>query len=296
MNSIQQLDFFSKLDPRPLPLIIADENGFPLQHYAPTQPGQTYQFSIQDWISGVGQTDNPRRFWMDIKKRTKKAGIELYASCVQLPYLSSNGRTYQMDFTDDVGLFYITQHMGVNTGIRDRVLQQMAEALGFVDQLRRDETLRARVGATASDEALADAKQRQSLEAGASQEWATERTKLLRSTHDARDTIQDKATEPIIYGRFHNQQYQSTLGHTAKELKGITGKSNPRDGLGLPALETLNLSNVLIDAAVGASGGVNNEDLDDITHETSDPLGAHLERVANKYRFDKITGKPRLEG
>lgn len=275
----------------PNPLLIAQENNFPLQHYAPTEKGQEYQYSIQDWIAGVGKTSSPRKFWDKLKNRT----VNMIAT-VHLPYRAKNGREYQMEFTNDVGLYHITQRMAADTGIRDKVLRQMAEALGFADKLRIDEDSRAQLAATVSDEQLSDAKYVQSLEAGASPEWAARRAKLVASTLTVRDTIQRNSTEPIIYGRFHDTQYKAITGYNAAGLRKKTGRKDPRNGLGLPAISALDLSNSLIDAAVEASGGVNNEGLESITHETSDPLGEHLERMAKKYGFDRITGKPLLKG
>lgn len=125
-------------DSRPLPLIVAEQWDFPLQYHASN--GKTF-FSIQDWIAGVAKTDNAKRFWSDMQKRLEKSGNELYASCVQLPYHASNGKTYQMDFADDVTLYQITQRMDVNTGLRDVILVYLAKSGAIIDDARRNGNL-----------------------------------------------------------------------------------------------------------------------------------------------------------
>ncbi|MHB8627620.1 MAG: hypothetical protein ACYDBJ_10555 [Aggregatilineales bacterium] len=110
-----------------MPEIVGDGNlnpdtswpAFPLAYH--NIGGKRY-YAIQDWIRGVAQTENPRRFWSDLKKRFEKIGIELYAWCVQLPYRASNGKRYDIDHTDEEGLYRITQRMGVNTGLAERIL------------------------------------------------------------------------------------------------------------------------------------------------------------------------------
>ncbi len=128
----------SSEDMRPLPLIVADNWNFPLQHQA--SDGKTY-YAIQDWIAGVGQVKNARRFWSDLKRRLKKSGIDLYASCVQLKYQASDGKTYQMDFATDEALYFITQRMDTSTGLRDKILIFLAKSGAQLDKFRLDGTL-----------------------------------------------------------------------------------------------------------------------------------------------------------
>lgn len=61
-------------DTRPLPLIIAERYGFPLQCHE--VDGKCW-FAVQDWIAGVARTGEPRDFWYQLQKRLKKAGVEL---------------------------------------------------------------------------------------------------------------------------------------------------------------------------------------------------------------------------
>src|SRR5262249_52400792 len=123
-------------DSRPLPEIIAEQYNFPLAYLDHIDGNRFY--AVQDWIKGVAQTDNARRFWSDLQKRLKKAGNTLYASCVQLPYRASNGRTYQMDYARAETLYQITQRMDAQTGLRDEILKFLAKSGVIVDEIRID--------------------------------------------------------------------------------------------------------------------------------------------------------------
>lgn len=140
-NQIALFPFMNEAQPedkRPLPLIVADNWNFSLQSHATN--GKTY-YAVQDWISGVGQTSNPRDFWGKLKKRLVKSGFELSTLCLQLPYIATNGKTYQMDYASDEALYFITQRMDTNTGLRDKILIFLAKSGAQLDKYRLDGTL-----------------------------------------------------------------------------------------------------------------------------------------------------------
>ncbi len=57
-----------------------------------------WYFSIVDVISVLTGTENPRRYWSDLKRKLKKEGaVELYEKIVQLKMLSSDGKRYKTD-------------------------------------------------------------------------------------------------------------------------------------------------------------------------------------------------------
>jgi|GEM_PF-1429739 len=113
-------------DKRPLPEIIADLYGFKLAFVDHTNGNRYY--AVQDWINGVTQTAQARSYWGKLQIRLKKAGNELTARCVKLPYYASNDRVYHMDFATAEVLIAITRGMGRQTGIRDLILGESTRA------------------------------------------------------------------------------------------------------------------------------------------------------------------------
>src|SRR5262245_5081570 len=122
-------------DDRPLPEIIAENYGCPLAFH--DQDGKRY-YAVQDWISGVAQPAEVRKFWDAMKRRLKKAGIDLSTWCRQLPYKARDGKTYRQDHADAETLYRITQRMDANTGLRDQVLNYLAKSGVVLDDMRRD--------------------------------------------------------------------------------------------------------------------------------------------------------------
>jgi hypothetical protein len=106
-------------DPRPLPLIIADLWKFPLAY---VEKDDVILYAVPDWITGIGQTDTPRRYWSDLRIRAKKQGVIFDTVCRKLPYRASDDKMYQMDYVDARTLFIITAHMSTTTGIATHVL------------------------------------------------------------------------------------------------------------------------------------------------------------------------------
>lgn len=82
-------------DERPLPLIVARKWHFPLAHVE-TQDGLFY--AIPDWIRGLTGEN-------DIRKVLSKMQKQMSISSRPLPYVASDGKTYERDYSHDKGLF-----------------------------------------------------------------------------------------------------------------------------------------------------------------------------------------------
>ncbi|MHB8624910.1 MAG: hypothetical protein ACYDBJ_03595 [Aggregatilineales bacterium] len=65
-------------------------------------------------------------------------GVETSVFCRTLNYRASDGKNYKRDHTDAEGLYRITQRMGVNTGLAERILNFLAASGAFVDGQRID--------------------------------------------------------------------------------------------------------------------------------------------------------------
>ena len=66
-------------------------------------------FSIVDVIEVLTDSDNPRRYWSDLKRKLTKEGSQLYAEIVQLKMPSSDGKYYKTDVADTEQLFRLIQ-------------------------------------------------------------------------------------------------------------------------------------------------------------------------------------------
>lgn len=71
---------------------------------------EEWYFSIVDVISVLTGTENPRRYWSDLKRKLKKEGaIELYEKIVQLKMIAPDGKKRLTDVADTEQLLRIIQ-------------------------------------------------------------------------------------------------------------------------------------------------------------------------------------------
>jgi len=71
---------------------------------------QKWYFAIIDVIEILTESNNPRRYWSDLKRKLNAEGFsQLYEIIVQLKTVSSDGKKYLTDCTDVKGLLRIIQ-------------------------------------------------------------------------------------------------------------------------------------------------------------------------------------------
>ena len=71
---------------------------------------EKWYFSIIDVIEILSESNNPRRYWSDLKRKLTKEGFDqLYEIIVQLKLESAGGKRYKTDCTDTKGLLRIIQ-------------------------------------------------------------------------------------------------------------------------------------------------------------------------------------------
>jgi len=63
--------------------------------------GGRWFFSIVDVVAVLTESETPRRYWTDMKRRIKDEGFrEVYAQCVQLKMRALDGKSYATDAAD----------------------------------------------------------------------------------------------------------------------------------------------------------------------------------------------------
>ena len=70
---------------------------------------QEWYLSIVDVVEVLTGTDNPRRYWSDLKRKMKAEGSELYEKIVQLKMQSSDGKNYNTDTANSEQILRIIQ-------------------------------------------------------------------------------------------------------------------------------------------------------------------------------------------
>lgn len=70
---------------------------------------EEWYFSVVDVVAILTNSENPRRYWSDLKRKLAKEGSQLYAEIVQLKMLSSDGKYYKTDVATTQQLFRLIQ-------------------------------------------------------------------------------------------------------------------------------------------------------------------------------------------
>jgi len=215
-------------DTRPLPLIVADKWGFALQHH--DIDGVAYYAAI-DWVGGV--TGNPSNARKAYSKLNKIAENELSLSKRQLKYVASNGKTYQVDFLTDKGLYRISQDMRVTKKSLaiGEIKRYLADAGAFADLARRDPEAAARAFAKTSDQRKYAELKAQGFTDFEADQWLDVRAKERASTVAIRATWQARGASGKDYAILTNRVTEVATGRTATEHKRDLQVSNSREGL-----------------------------------------------------------------
>ena len=73
------------------------------------EAAEEWYFSIVDVCQVLSGTDNPRRYWSDLKRKLNTEGSELYENIVQLKLKSADGKRRATDVANTQQLLRIIQ-------------------------------------------------------------------------------------------------------------------------------------------------------------------------------------------
>ena len=182
------------------------------------EESEQWYFSVVDTIEVLTGTENPRRYWSDLKRKLKNEGSQLYENIVQLKMKSADGKSYKTDAADTKQLLRLIQ------SIPSPKAEPFKLWLAQVGSERLDET--------ADPELAIDRAFDTYLKRGYSESWINQRIKSMEVRKGLTDEFQRAGIETT-------QQYASLTdiitrewsGNTTKEYKVLKGlkKENLRD-------------------------------------------------------------------
>jgi len=70
---------------------------------------EEWYFSVVDVCEVLSSTDNPRRYWSDLKRKLKAEGSQLYEKIVQLKMTAPDGKKRSTDVTNTEQLLRLIQ-------------------------------------------------------------------------------------------------------------------------------------------------------------------------------------------
>ena len=70
---------------------------------------EEYYFSVVDVISALSESNIPRNYWSDLKRRLLKEGSQLHENIVQLKIKAKDGKYRETDTLDTKGIFRLIE-------------------------------------------------------------------------------------------------------------------------------------------------------------------------------------------
>lgn len=182
---------------------------------------EEWYFSIVDVIEVLTGTENPRRYWSDLKRKLKKEGaVQLYEKIVQLKMLSSDGKRYKTDVADTEQLLRIIQ------SIPSPKAEPFKAWLAMVGCERIEETI--------DPEQAIDRALETYLKKGYSEEWVHQRVLAIRIRNELTDEWKkrglEKGREFAILTDEISRAWSGMTTRQYKRLKGLR-KENLRDNM-----------------------------------------------------------------
>ncbi len=236
---------------------------------------EEWYFSIIDVIAILTESDNPRRYWSDLKRKFTKEGSQLYDKIVQLKLPASDGKSYQTDVADTRQLFRLIQ--SIPSPKAEPFKLWMAQvAKERLDQLQDPERF--------IEQAMLDYKR-----LGYSDNWINQRLKSIGIRKDlTNEWKRHGLQEGVHFATLTDIIYQSWAGKTAKEYNQFKGlkKENLRDNMTNKELVLNMLAELSTKEISEAQNPVSFDDHMDIARR-----GGNVAKEA-RLRLEQETGKP----
>lgn len=230
---------------------------------------EEWYFSIIDILAVLTGSNNPRRYWSDLKRKMKdeEGADQLYENIVQLKLKSPDGKMRETDVADMQGIFRIIQ------SVPSPKAEPFKMWLAEIGKERIDETIDPEL---TIDRALATY-----LKKGYTREWINQRLQAIQVRKELTDTWQDHGVkEGKEYAILTNEISKAWSGMTTRQYKDLKGlkKENLRDNMSTTEL----ILNMLAETATK-----------DIA-KSSNPQGLEENKKAAK-RGGNIAGNARRE-
>ena len=182
---------------------------------------EEWYFSIVDVISVLTGTENPRRYWSDLKRKLKAEGaVEVYEKIVQLKMTAPDGKKRLTDVADTEQLLRIIQ------SIPSPKAEPFKAWLAMVGRERIEETI--------DPEQAIDRALETYLKKGYSEQWVHQRLLAIRIRNELTDEWKRRGVEKgKEYAILTDEITRAWAGMSTGQYKRLKGlkKENLRDNM-----------------------------------------------------------------
>lgn len=182
---------------------------------------EEWYFSVVDVVGVLSGTDNPRRYWSDLKRKLKKEGAnQLYEKIVQLKMRSPDGKRYLTDVADTEQLL--------------RIIQSIPSPKAEPFKLWLAQVGRERIEETIDPEQAIDRALETYQKKGYSDEWIHQRLLSIRVRNALTDEWQKSGVQQgREYAILTDEITKAWSGMNTRQYKNLKGlkKENLRDNM-----------------------------------------------------------------
>ncbi len=181
---------------------------------------EEWYFAIVDVCEVLSDTDNPRRYWSDLKRKLKAEGSELYEKIVQLKMTAKDGKSRMTDVADTEQLLRLIQ------SIPSKKAEPFKLWLAQVGRERIEETIDPEL---AIDRAVETYQKK-----GYFDDWIHQRLLAIRIRNELTDEWQKRGVEKgREYAILTDEITKAWSGMNTRQYKNLKGlkKENLRDNM-----------------------------------------------------------------
>lgn len=181
---------------------------------------EEWYFSIVDVIEILTDSDRPRKYWGDLKRKLKVEGSQLSEEIGQLKLPSADGKFYKTDVATTQQLF--------------RLIQSIPSPKAEPFKLWIAQVAKERLDEMQDPELTIDRAMMEYKTLGYSDNWINQRLKSIEIRKDLTDEWKRHGLqEGVHFATLTDIIYQTWAGKTAKEYKQFKGlkKENLRDNM-----------------------------------------------------------------
>lgn len=185
------------------------------------EEAEEWYFSVVDVISVLSDSDNPRRYWSDLKRKLKAEGAdEVYEKIVQLKMKAPDGKKRLTDVANVEQLL--------------RIIQSVPSPKAEPFKLWLAQVGRERIEETIDPELTIDRALETYLRKGYTSEWVNQRLQAIQVRKELTDEWQYRGVQKgVEYAILTDEITRAWSGMTTRQYKKLKGlkKENLRDNM-----------------------------------------------------------------
>jgi prophage antirepressor-like protein len=184
------------------------------------EENEEWYFSVVDVMEVLTDTDNPRRYWSDLKRKLKAEGSELYEKIVQLKMLAEDGKQRLTDVANSEQLLRLIQSV---PSPKAEPFKLWLAAIG-----------RERIEETIDPELTIDRALETYLKKGYTREWINQRLQAIQVRKELTDEWGNRGVQKgVEYAILTDEISKAWSGMNTRQYKNLKGlkKENLRDNM-----------------------------------------------------------------